>query len=578
MNQIIFLLIDDNLNTTALMDQKEFSTQATYLINLCDCISIGNKGEDLVLRVFNKYPYANTYMERNATTKSIPGTIQIKGDGHQNRYVINFYAQFYPGPPFFPSDDISKRCEWFNQCLTKLMDIKEIKSLAFPQDIGLYPKINFRSKYLEMIDDFQKRYYLKHCVNIQIVNYCDQPINLDSQQLSTNQDQAIKILQVPQISQNNQSINVVKHIKIEQLVYVHKSSMSTSFEVKLSSETVGDQKNKISIKRKMLPVTSTSESPTTSPPSVVTPTTSLPSVVTPTTSPPSVVTPTTSLPSVVTPSTSPPSVVTPTTSTSSLSNGELQLRPYDKNPTWTKHISQLINELDSSWNHIFAHNDLKSLINQLDLDFVKEMNTFGDFIEVLPIPQDNIFNAFKLSKFPIKVVIVGQDCYAEHLNQAMGLSFSVQDGVAIPPSLDNIFKELENDIPSFKIPKSGNLTKWAQQGVLLLNSSLTVRYQKKESHMKIWKPFTDKLIELISQFNPNPVVFMLWGNYAKSKKELIKQPNSSTPFHHLILNAAHPSPLSASRGWFGCRHFSQCNDFLQKHGLQPIDWQLSVSN
>ena len=166
----------------------------------------------------------------------------------------------------------------------------------------------------------------------------------------------------------------------------------------------------------------------------------------------------------------------------------------------------------------------------------------------------------------VKVVILGQDPY-HGPNQAHGFSFSVQPGVEIPPSLQNIYKELATDV-GCKIPTTGYLKKWADQGVLMLNAVLTVRAGQAASHRGIgWEMFTDRIIELLNE-REKPMVFMLWGRFARSKKELITNPN------HLVLEAAHPSPLSAYNGFFGCRHFSKANAFLESHGETPIDWQI----
>ena len=166
----------------------------------------------------------------------------------------------------------------------------------------------------------------------------------------------------------------------------------------------------------------------------------------------------------------------------------------------------------------------------------------------------------------VKVVLLGQDPY-HGAGQAHGLCFSVKDGVAPPPSLVNIFKELHNDV-GCTVPQSGCLTKWAERGVMLLNSVLTVREGAAGSHRgKGWETFTDSVISRLND-RKVPIVFMLWGNYAKSKIPLI------TSDRHLVLTAAHPSPLSASYGFFGCRHFSKANDFLVRNGMTPVDWQL----
>ena len=185
---------------------------------------------------------------------------------------------------------------------------------------------------------------------------------------------------------------------------------------------------------------------------------------------------------------------------------------------------------------------------------------------VFPPPQ-LIFNAFNLTPFDkVKVVILGQDPY-HNIGQAHGLAFSVPNNIQKPPSLQNIFKELNNDL-GLTIPTNGNLEKWAKEGVLLLNASLTVRAHNAASHAKIgWQQFTDAAIKALSE-QRNNIVFILWGNYAIAKENLIDHNK------HLILKTVHPSPLSASRGFFGCKHFSKTNEYLIKNGITPIDWNL----
>ena len=208
------------------------------------------------------------------------------------------------------------------------------------------------------------------------------------------------------------------------------------------------------------------------------------------------------------------------------------------------------------------------LKSEFDKPYFKELQKFLDseysHYEIYP-SNDKIFNAINhvpLEK--IKVVIIGQDPYHEP-RQAQGLSFSVPEDVEIPPSLVNIMKEIEADL-NIKCLKNGNLERWANQGVLLLNTVLTVRRGQANSHKdKGWEKITRKIIEIVGK-REEPLVFLLWGSYAQSYSDLIAS-------QHLVLKAPHPSPLSAYRGFFGCKHFSKCNEFLINHGKEPINWE-----
>ena len=186
--------------------------------------------------------------------------------------------------------------------------------------------------------------------------------------------------------------------------------------------------------------------------------------------------------------------------------------------------------------------------------------------QIFPASGD-IFNALHLTPLnDVKVVILGQDPY-HNVGQAHGLCFSVKKEVAIPPSLENIYKELHDDL-GCSIPKHGYLVKWAEQGVLLLNTVLTVRAHEANSHRGIgWEEFTDAIITAVNG-QDRPIVFLLWGAPAQRKKKMLNNPK------HLVLEAPHPSPLSAYRGFFGCRHFSKTNEFLTENGCGPIDWQI----
>lgn len=220
-------------------------------------------------------------------------------------------------------------------------------------------------------------------------------------------------------------------------------------------------------------------------------------------------------------------------------------------------------QIEESWKQLLS--------DQFDADYFKQLKNFlleekKKYIVYPPGPL--IFNAF--NKTPVervKVVIMGQDPY-HGPGQAHGLCFSVPRGITPPPSLVNIFKELQADL-GIKPPSHGCLEKWAENGVLLLNATLTVRANQPRSHFnKGWEIFTSTAVERLAKHRQH-LVFFLWGNDAKAKESLID------PSRHLILKAAHPSPFSANNGFFGCKHFSKANEYLQQHGIEPVDWQLS---
>jgi uracil-DNA glycosylase len=220
-------------------------------------------------------------------------------------------------------------------------------------------------------------------------------------------------------------------------------------------------------------------------------------------------------------------------------------------------------EMETSWKNALSDLFDKAYFSQI-ADHLKAEKALKTTI----YPKGGlIFNAFSLTPYDkVKVIILGQDPY-HNPQQAMGLSFSVPDGIKPPASLVNIFKELHKDI-GMTIPNSGNLTAWAKQGVLLLNAVLTVRANEPASHAKIgWTKFTDDVIQTLS-LNKTGLVFILWGNFAQEKIKLI---DSSK---HKILKAAHPSPFSAYNGFFGCKHFSATNEYLVKNNIGPIDWAI----
>ncbi|MBP3243343.1 MAG: uracil-DNA glycosylase [Ruminococcus sp.] len=217
----------------------------------------------------------------------------------------------------------------------------------------------------------------------------------------------------------------------------------------------------------------------------------------------------------------------------------------------------------NEWDEILKDEFVKDYYLQLRKTLIQEYRTQ----QIFPGMYD-IYNAMKLTSYSdVRCVILGQDPYHGE-GQAHGLSFSVRKGIAPPPSLVNIFKEIRDDVGINNLGKHGELTKWAQEGVLLLNSVLTVRANQARSHHGIgWEQFTTDVIKVLNE-RQKPMVFMLWGGDAKQKAQFITNPN------HLILRAAHPSPLSAYNGFFGCHHFSQANKFLSERGLGMIDWSI----
>lgn len=220
---------------------------------------------------------------------------------------------------------------------------------------------------------------------------------------------------------------------------------------------------------------------------------------------------------------------------------------------------------------IMSNDWSRAIGEEFQKPYYKQLNQFIEDEyknEIIYPPEEDVFNAFEFTPLSeVKVMLLGQDPY-HNQNQAHGLSFSVLPKQKdIPPSLKNIYKELNSDLGCF-IPNNGYLKKWAYQGVLLLNTVLTVRAHMANSHKrKGWEKFTDSVIQTLNE-QDRPIVYLLWGNLAQSKIPMLNNPK------HLILKAPHPSPLSAHKGFFGCRHFSKTNEFLEQNGVEPIDWQI----
>ena len=218
--------------------------------------------------------------------------------------------------------------------------------------------------------------------------------------------------------------------------------------------------------------------------------------------------------------------------------------------------------LENDWNDI-----LRDVFTSKEIEKLQEFLICEYDSKIIYPAKENIFTALNLTSYKdVKVVIIGQDPYHEP-NQAHGLAFSVLEGIKLPPSLKNIYKEIEADL-GIEMSNSGNLTKWAQQGVLLLNNVLTVREHEANSHKKKgWEYVTNKIVEKLNE-REEPIIFVFWGNNAKEKQNLI------TNHNHIVLTAPHPSPLSAYHGFFGCKHFSKINEILRKNNKNEINWKI----
>ena len=227
----------------------------------------------------------------------------------------------------------------------------------------------------------------------------------------------------------------------------------------------------------------------------------------------------------------------------------------------------LIKSIKTNWRDLLEknYNNNRSHYKDLENALIRDKDIFQDIQDIYP-PEEHIFKTFNFFNIEdLKIIILGQDPY-HGPNQAMGMCFSVPDNIKIPPSLVNIYKEIKNSYPDYTIPKTGNLTHWNEQGILLLNTSLTVRQSCPNSYCKYWRYITDDIIKQISN-QTEDVIFLLWGNHAISKSKFIDENK-----HH-ILKSKHPSPLSANRGgWFGCQHFLKTNEILKSLNKKQISW------
>jgi uracil-DNA glycosylase len=521
------ILIDVKAKTVNMSDVEIHNTHFLdapdqYLVVIGSCLpqKIDQKKEPILYEVAQRFSYVNVYGQKRE-----PGTYQVVGDGHVNRNIIMVFSQFYSGRKDYPNDSKQQRLNRFADALNEIAELDGLVSLAFPSQVARDGGGNW-SQYFQLINDFASAVHLNN-PTIKI-NIYDNPV------------QAVQTETVQtQISLLN-CINLLDHIPIENL-YI--AAGDNKIEVSPHNPTFNMSKGerttmKMNFKNLTQSANLDDETETDD-----------------TTAP-----------------VGPPAPPKPSSFSFKVDTGELK-RYYPetlRNSDWKYSMIDKLQELvDPSWMELFGRKETKQLLKVVEEELFKDLEANGNKARFLP-EFNNIFNAFRLCPLDkLKVVILGQDPYFSNLDEAMGLSFSVPKGVMVPPSLKNIFKEISNCYgDDYSIPSHGDLTRWAEQGVLLLNSSLSVKHKEKACHMKVWHVFTDRMIELISNCNKTPVIFMLWGGFAQKKSKLINARK------HMVLKATHPSPLGANKGgWFGCKHFLHCNEKLQSSGLEKIDWQ-----
>lgn len=481
-----------------------------YLVVIASCLAkkLDPKKEPILASLVKEFPYANVYAK---PSRPNPGSFIILGDGLKKRKIIVIYSQIYPSKMDYPRDNKRKRLEWFVQALDGISEISGLKSICFPRQICRDGGGNWSDYYLA-ISDFSQTLALRFEIQVSI---CE-----------TTPDSKIDAeLPNTQISLIN-TINLDTSISLDSIVMVSNLDKIKVEQDVLSNNQYSKKKLKFNLdkfrgsKSLVLDEEIQSEKPKTK-------------------------------------------LIFKKNST----EGKLPDFPLTKmNPDWFGQNALTQPNVDPSWSIIFQHEDCQKKLAVTHKLLVADLEKHGDQEPFLP-GFENIWKTFQLCSWQdCRVVILGQDPYPNQAN-AMGLSFSVPEGIKTPQSLANIFKELKNEYgDEYQIPEHGNLEGWVKQGVLLLNSALTIRGKKSNSHQNYWRDVTTTIIRMISEHKEQPVVFMLWGGDAKKKATLINKRK------HLILESTHPSPLSAHRGWFGNNHFKICNEKLVSCGLEPINW------
>jgi uracil-DNA glycosylase len=530
-----------------------------YLLCIANCIGskLDKAREPLTTAIFTKFPEANIYKERASTpNKGKPGSLIVKGR------VAIILGTMYPGSKEYANDNREFRLKWFREGLIALQKLGPVSIAVrenFPEEFG-----GDWHKYLFHLNEMDKSIkvsiypYVMAIPIFNIVRFRQEDEHTPNQFLASPLNNAPvkaligpnKILKPLSPSESQKGFGLLNLSKFRDTDADDADESTDPVTVlnmpKLKLPPILNRKPILPIKieadEPIVTLTPTSETLEMVKPLIVDE--GVPFLPGTTGTPVAPVVPVAHVVPVV-----------PVGQTA---------KTYIANPNWV----DLSNFAIQGWDEIMADPIIKQTREKVNNFFVtKELPKFGDFVPIYP-PQKDIFNAFNLCPFSaVRVVIIGQDSYI-NAGEAMGLAFSVAKGVKVPPSLRNIYKELTTDIPGFKEPNHGSLISWAQQGVFLINTALTVREGQSGSHLEAWQPFTDQVISLISQKKEN-LVFILWGNPAKKKQNVIKNIDK----HHII-TAAHPSPLSATKGFFGCKCFSETNNYLAAKGLKEIDWNI----
>lgn len=539
--------------------------------------------EEILKEVVKKYPYVDIYS--NIKYKRIIGNVIMLNDNKLPKKFILICSQLYAGSNDFPNDDKKKRLEYFNECLSKI-DTNIVKNIAFPEYIcrdnggdwlDYYKAINdfnINTRLMEKnisINIYKNTLNLKSTIKqISLLNCINSLNMIDITKLKMVKDTIISI----EFEKPKYEDILNKNIYIKNNKY-NKKEETTKEIIELMELKELKEPNKLKELKETKELNDTNELKELKEPNELKDTNELKET-------------TKEIIESIEPKEpielkeprelkEPMELKEPTKSddqkTTVLKKQKKKKKPtpikyYEPteiNPDWYEPLSHSIfNNIDDSWDNFFREKELHDILVKVDQE-MKEL--YENINKELILPKYNdIFNAFKYTKLnELKVVIIGQDPY-HNIGEAMGLSFSVNDGVQIPPSLLNIFKEIKAEYNNYIIPKTGNLIRWAEQGILLLNASLTVSHNKPGGeHIKIWEEFTNMIIKKISIVVDKPLVFMLWGEKKKSLINLDKH-------KHYILESVHPSPLSFFKGFSGNGHFLKCNDFLKKNENKEIEW------